>query len=160
MGQVEIRRAVPVDAAAIRRVVDRAIRLSAAGVYPPDALDAWATGGSQEQVQQTISTGEALVAAVDGAIVGWAVFDGDEVDQLYVDPSVGGRGVARRLYEALEQRARANGLKQLTAVASLRAEPVFHRFGFTTLERAERRFNTHTFEVVHMAKRLDHDRHR
>ena len=98
---------------------------------------------------------DGFVATVGEAVVGWANLDGDEVDQLYVDPDAGGQGVARRLYETVEALARANGLDQLTAVASLRAEPAFHRFRFRKVDAAHVAFNGHTFTVVRMTKRLD-----
>ena len=101
-----VRRAVPADAAAVRRVIDRAIRVSAAGVYPVGAVEAWAGGGTVEAVRRMIEDTEGLVATVDRAIVGWANLVGNEVDQLYVNPDAGGQGVARRLYEAVEQPAR------------------------------------------------------
>lgn len=143
------------DSPAVRRVIDRAIRQSAADVYPPEAVHAWADGGSEEKVGRMITTTDAFVATVDGAVVGWANLDAEEVGQLYVDPDVGGRGVARRLYEAVEGLACARGLTRVTAVASLRAEPAFRRFGFLELARDDRQFNGHSFRVAHMAKCLD-----
>jgi putative acetyltransferase len=153
------RRAVPADATAVRSVIERAIRVSAAGVYPPSAVEAWAAGRTAEAVRQMIEDTEGLVATVDRAILGWANLDGNEVDQLYVDPGAGGQGVARCLYEAVEQLARNSGLVELKAVASLRAEPAFRRFGFRELARDERIFNGQTFTVIRMTKNLDEARY-
>ena len=86
--------------------------------------------------------------------MGWANLDGAEVDQLYVDPDHGGVGVARRLYETIEDLARAEGQPLLTAVASLRAIPVFRRFGFTEVRREGRSYNGRTFRVAAMIKPL------
>jgi putative acetyltransferase len=152
------RRAVPVDAAAVSGVIERAIRVSAAGVYPASAVGAWAAGRTVEAVRRMIEDTDGLVATVGRAIVGWVNLDGNEVDQLYVDPDAGGQGVARCLYEAVEQLARSNGLVEVKAVASLRAEPVFRRFGFRELARDERIFNGQTFTVVRMTKNLDEAR--
>lgn len=95
------------------------------------------------------------MAVIGGQVVGWANLDGAEVDQLYVDPDHSGVGVARRLYETIEARARAHGTKRLTAVASLRAVPVFRRFGFTEVRRDDRSYNGRTYRVADMAKRLE-----
>lgn len=149
-----IRRALPGDATEVRTVIERAIRGSAAGLYPPRALEAWASGRTVGAVRRMIEGTAGFVANVERALVGWANLDGNEVDQLYVEPQAGGRGVARRLYEALERQARANGLEGLTAVASLRAEPAFRRFGFHELGRDELFFNGQTFTVVRMTKNL------
>jgi putative acetyltransferase len=153
-----VRRAVPTDAAAVRAVIERAIRVSAAELYPAGAVEAWAAGRAVEAVRRMIEGTGGVVATVDRAIVGWANLDGNEVDQLYVDPDVGGQGVARSLYEAVEQLACSNGVVELRAVASLRAQPVFRRFGFRELTSDERVFNGQTFTVVRMIKHLDEAR--
>lgn len=132
----------------------RAIRGSAAGLYDSDALEAWASGGSEAELRRKIETTAAFVAVVDGQVIGWGNLDGAEVDQLYVDPDHGGVGVARRLYEAIEDLARAHGVPRLTAVASLCAMPVFRRFGFTEVRQDERSYNGHAYRVADMVKRL------
>ncbi|MHB8295917.1 MAG: GNAT family N-acetyltransferase [Acidimicrobiales bacterium] len=155
MSDPAVRRALPADAEAVTRVIERAIRVSAAGAYPADAVEAWARGRTVEAVRAMIEVTDGFVATIDQVVVGWANLDGDEVDQLYVDPDAGGRGVARRLYETIEALARANGLDQVRAVASLRAEPAFRRLGFREIDTDEIAFNGHTFTVVRMAKRLE-----
>lgn len=155
MSQLEVREAHEHEAAQIFMVTDRAIRRSAAGYYDSPALDAWASGGSEEGVRRTIRRAHVVVGVIDGAVVGWSALIGEEVDQLYVDPDRGGRGVARQLYEAIERTARTGGLKRLTAIASLRAAPAFERFGFTERQRLNWHFNGQTFAVVSMTKELD-----
>ncbi len=151
----DVRRAAVEDLHAVHAVRQRAIRGSAAGLYDPDALEAWASGGLQDELRRKIESTAAFVAVVDGQVVGWANLDGAEVDQLYVDPNHGGVGVARRLYETIEDLARARGAPRLTAVASLRAVPVFRRFGFTEVRREDRSYNGHKYQVADMLKRLD-----
>ena len=150
-----VRRALPAVAEAVTRLIERAIRISTAGVYPAEAVEAWATGRTAEAVRAMIEVTDGFVAIVGEVVVGWANLDGDEVDQLYVDPDAGGQGVARRLYETIEALARANGLDQLRAVASLRAEPAFRRFGFREVGTDQVAFNGLPFTVVRMAKHLD-----
>ncbi len=151
----DVRRAAVEDAPAVHGVRQRAIRDSAAGLYDADALEAWACGGSEDELRRKIATTGAFVAVVRGEVVGWATLDGAEVEQLYVDPDHGGGGLAWRLYKTIEELARTHGVPQLTAVASLRAIPVFRRFGFTELRRDDRPFNGHTFQVADMVKRLE-----
>lgn len=151
-GEGTIRVAERRDASAIRAIVERAIRVSARDVYSPAQIDAWATGGSTERVADLIEHTVAFVAEVDGRVVGFSNLAGSEVDQLYVDPDVGGRGVARGLYRAVEDEARRRGIGRLTATASLRARPAFVAFGFHEVARRERLFNGEAFPVVEMAK--------
>jgi putative acetyltransferase len=150
----EIRRAAVADAYAVRVVRQRAIRESAVGLYDADALEAWASGGSEDELRRKIRTTAALVAVVHERVVGWANLDGAEVGQLYVDPDHGGTGVARCLYQAIEDLARARGAPRLTAVASLRAVPAFRRFGFAEVRLGDRSYDGHTFRVADMVKPL------
>jgi putative acetyltransferase len=155
VSDLDVRRALPADAEAVTGVIERSIRVSAAGFYPADAVEAWATGRTVEAVRAMIEATDGFVATVGDAVVGWANLHGDEIDQLYVDPDAGGQGVARRLYETVEALARDNGLIQLRAVASLPAEPAFRRFGFRELARHDRAFGGQTFTVVRTTKNLD-----
>jgi putative acetyltransferase len=149
-----VRRAVESDASSIRGVIERSIRYSAADVYTPAQIDAWAGGGSRQGVVTMIHTTVAFVAEANGRVVGFTNLVGADVDQLYVDPEFGSRGVARRLYEAAEAAARGRGIHGLTASASLRAVPVFERFGFVEEARVDRSFNGESFSVVAMMKDL------
>ena len=151
----DVRRAAIEDSHQVHAVRQRAISESAAGLYDADALEAWASGGSEDELRHKIKTTEGFLAVIGGQVVGWANLDGAEVDQLYVDPDHSGVGVARRLYETIEARARAHRTKRLTAVASLRAVPVFRRFGFTEVRRDDRSYNGRTYRVADMGKRLE-----
>ena len=154
MGACEVRRAVVADAAAVHALRRRAIRESAAGLYPPDALERWADGGSEADVRRQIETTAGFVAASGDRVVGWANLDGDEVGQLYVDPDHGGKGTARRLYEAIEALAVARQIRTLTATASLRSIPVFGRFGFTAVLTEDRIYDGLPYRVADMVKAL------
>jgi putative acetyltransferase len=142
----DVRQAAVEDSHAVHAVRRRAIRESAAGRHDLDAIEAWASGGSEDELRRKIESTAAFVAVEGEQVVGWGNLDGAEVDQLYVDPNHGGVGVARRLYETIEDLARAQGAPRLTAVASLRAVPVFRRFGFTEVRREDRFYNGHKYQ--------------
>jgi putative acetyltransferase len=149
-----VRRANAADAPAVHALRQRAIRESTAGLYEPGAVEAWATGSSEDDVRRKIAATTGFVAVRDGEVAGWAALEGSVVDQLYVRPDHGGRGIARRLYSEVEDHARAQGLTELTAVASLRAAPVFLALGFTETARVSRTFGDHTYEVSEVSKRI------
>lgn len=152
---IVIRRAAVTDAPAVLIVRNEAIRFSSAGVYPREALEAWASGCSLDRIRRRIATSAGFVAVDSGAVVGWASLDGHEVDQLYVTPTHGAQGVARGLYGAIEQYARERSIAILRTTASLRSEPAFRRFGFAEERRFVDEFDGHMCEVVRMWKRLD-----
>ena len=143
-----------VDDSAIARLKASAIRVSAAGYYPASALEVWASSVSVEATERAIATTTAYVAVTDHGIVGYSDLKGEVVDQLYVRPDYGGRGVARLLYEHVEAVAVDRGIERLTATASLRSAPVFQRFGFEENERIERLYQGVAFEVVLVSKHI------
>jgi N-acetylglutamate synthase-like GNAT family acetyltransferase len=149
-----IRRATATDAPAVHALRQRAIRESTAGLYDAHAVEAWATGSSEADVRRKIAATTGFVAVRDCEVVGWAALEGSVVDQLYVRPDHGGSGVARALVGIVEEQARASGVAELTAVASLRAAPVFARLGFSEVARRSQPFDGQLFEVADVAKRL------
>jgi putative acetyltransferase len=153
-GAPRVVRATVDDGRAIAALKASAIRVSAAGYYPPPALEAWASSVSVEAIERAVATTTAYVAMTDIGIVGYSSLRGEEVDQLYVRPDYGGRGVARLLYEHVEAAAVGRGIERLTATASLRSAPVFLRFGFEEDERIERLYDGVPYEVVLVSKRI------
>ena len=153
---MEVRRATREDAAAIASVNERAIRLTAAGHYSPGQIEAWASAVTTARAAAMIDDTLTFVALADGRVKGFAnlVVPEGEVDQLYVDPAFGRRGVARALCAAVEAAATARGIARLTTTASLFAAPAFARFGYSEVRRVIRAFNGESFPVVLMAKTL------
>ena len=135
---VVVRPAGAEDDARLAEVSRAAIEESAASHYTPAQRAAWAARRTTDAHLRYVETTSVLVAEVDGAVAGFAsvalaAVDGlvpGEVDQLFVDPSAGGRGVARALLAAVEALARSAGLTGLVTHASWRAAPVFERAGF------------------------------
>jgi putative acetyltransferase len=126
----------PDDADTTFAVFQAAVRQTAATVYDPQQIEAWAgpphpdlTGWDARRRQAAT-----LVAEADGRVVGFAdLRDDGLVDMLFVHPGAGGRGVARRLVEAIQADARARGLTVLRTFASRSAKPAFERLGFTVV---------------------------
>jgi putative acetyltransferase len=135
---IEIRRGRPGDAQALLDLSCRAIRRSAAGFYTSEQLEAWAGRRRLDRHERLLAETVTLVAVIEGAIAGFAAIaitptaslERGEVDQLFVDPDSGARGVARMLLAAVEETARAAGLTRLMTHASWRAVPVFERAGY------------------------------
>jgi len=133
-----VRRAAAGDAEEMFRLSVEAIRASAAGYYTVPQLEAWAGRRTVETHRQMIEETFALVAVTDEGIVGFATIAlepagslvAGEVDQLFVSPRHGGRGVARQLLSALEDPARQKGLHELVTHASWRAAGTFASAGY------------------------------
>ena len=71
MSEPAVRRGLPADAEAVTRLIERAIRISTTGVYPAEAVEAWATGSTAEAVRAMIEVTDGFVATAGKAVVGW-----------------------------------------------------------------------------------------
>jgi putative acetyltransferase len=138
-----VRPAAIADAGALQALSAASIRQVAASHYSGPQLEAWAASRSVTAHEQMIRETTVLVAVdAENAVAGFASIaltptgklKRGEVDQLFVGPEHGGRGVARRLLEAIEAAATEAGVAELITHASWRAAPVFERLGFRQVE--------------------------
>ena len=83
---------------------------------------------------------ELWVAEQDGALAGILVLDGEEVDQLYVDPDLTGRGIGGELL-AVAKRERPRGLRLWTFQSNAGAQRFYERHGFVAVRRTDGRDN-------------------
>jgi len=102
----------------------------------PDAVDL-----PREQVE----SGRVLVAEAEESIAGFAVLlprdDGQaELDGLFVEPELFGRGVGRALVEAAARLARDEGARRLHVIGHVQAEAFYRSCGFETVGEARTRF--------------------
>lgn len=133
-----VRAATVEDAAELHALAEAAILQSAAEHYTEEQLRAWAERRSVQGHVRMIERTTGFVATDADRIVGFATIAlarehglaAGEVDQLFVHPDAGGRGVARLLLVTVERAAREAGLTELVTHASWRAVPVFQRYGF------------------------------
>ncbi|MGW6709811.1 GNAT family N-acetyltransferase [Streptomyces sp. NPDC054956] len=79
---------------------------------------------------------EAWVAVSEGSVIGLLVLDGEELEQLYLDPSWRGRGVGDRIVE-LAKRQRPDGLRLWTFQVNGPARRFYERHGFVAVEHTD-----------------------
>ena len=121
------------DAAAVAEVWLRSRKASVpaipAPVHTDDEVRAWFA-------EVVLLERETWVAEVDGEVVGLLVLDGDDVDQLYVDPAVTGEGIGSRLLERAKVE-RPGGLDLWTFQANTGARRFYERRGFAEVARTD-----------------------
>jgi ribosomal protein S18 acetylase RimI-like enzyme len=136
MDEITIRRARPSETDAIHRVLTAAFRALRGRGYSHRALEVAIT--SPEEIGRRISQGgHVLVAEAGKRAIGTATgleeHGAMHVCSVAVHPGVQGRGVARRLMEALEDIARRRGCHKLwlqTAWAMTEAIALYERLGY------------------------------
>jgi GNAT superfamily N-acetyltransferase len=132
VAEVAVRTAVPSDAAAIHRF----IRELADYEREPDAVEV-TSETLAEQLAADRPPFEALIAELDGAPVGFALFfptystwrgrAGMWLEDFYVTPTARGRGVGDALFEALIELGRSRGYARFELTA-LDWNELAHRF--------------------------------
>ena len=86
-----------------------------------------------------ITSGDVVVAELDGSIVGFAAVVGGELDGLFVEPEQWRRGIGEALVEAAARMAQCRGLA-LSVIANPAALGFYKRCGFVEQGLAETRF--------------------
>ncbi|MFJ3175383.1 GNAT family N-acetyltransferase [Streptomyces roseus] len=79
---------------------------------------------------------ETWVVTVDGSVVGMMVLDGEDLDQLYLDPAWQGQGIGGRLVRLAKQR-RPAGLVLWTFQVNAPARRFYERHGFVAAESTD-----------------------
>lgn len=132
-----LRRATPVDAPAIARVMRAAVRAQA-GRYPARDLAAWGSPPALYHRWAMAVGGETyLLAERAGRLDGYAAWRPGEVTALFVRPSAGGRGLGARLLARAEAGARAgDGAGRITLLAARAAAPFYAAHGWHPLRAA------------------------
>jgi GNAT superfamily N-acetyltransferase len=86
-----------------------------------------------------IANGQVIVAELDGQIAGFAAVVGGELDGLFVEPDLWGRGIGRALIDAAAHQARQKGLS-LTVIAQPGARRFYESCGFSVEGDEQTRF--------------------
>jgi GNAT superfamily N-acetyltransferase len=135
---VTFRRATEADARAAADLWLRA-RKAAVGVIPPtihddDDVRAWFESHVVRDAELWVAEDRA------GALVGILVLEGRRLDQLYVEPTMTGRGIGTGLVK-LAKHHRPAGLQLWTFASNTGAQRFYERHGFVETHRTDGRDN-------------------
>jgi GNAT superfamily N-acetyltransferase len=108
----------------------------------PDRLDA------------ELAAMDAVVCEAQGEVVGLAALDGMEAKRVYVHPDAQGRGIARVLFQHVEDLARSRGLCVLCGDSSPAAAPFYEKMGFVAEGKSQTFRGDAHFTTVRVFKRL------
>lgn len=102
-----------------------------ASYYTREQLEVWASAADHaDRWAKKMEEQYVLVATLDDHVVGFGSLRQDYIDLLYVHKDHQGQGIAGRIYEVLESRARYLGMQALATDASTSAKPFFEGKGF------------------------------
>ena len=156
--EVTIRTYEQRDAAGVADVFYRSVREVALSDYTAEQVKAWVPGRwDAEQEHRRSGDGRLVLVAADeaGHVAAFIDLEMDgHIDRLFAAPEAAGRGVASRLYDAIEAAARAQGIGRLFTEASELARRFFERKGFAVLERQDMILRSVPIHNYRMAKTL------
>ena len=128
---------LPVDVPILAAIFAAAIQELTGDDYSEAQQEAWAAvADDEEALGKKLASELTLIATLQNSPVGFASLKGkDQIDMLYVHPSVAGQGVATMLCDALEKLAGSRGAKSLTVDASDNAQEFFRKRGYAPRQR-------------------------
>jgi putative acetyltransferase len=107
-----------------------------------------------QRLHPELATMETVVYEERGEVIGLAALDGMQAKRLYVHPAAQGRGIARALFQHVEDLARSRGLAVLSGDASPAAAPFYEKLGFIAEGRSQTLRGDAHFTTVRVFKRL------
>jgi GNAT superfamily N-acetyltransferase len=129
---MRLRPARPDDMAAVADIWHRAWHVAHPGHVPDGLTEGRTLAAFHERTPGRVA--DTTVAEVDGVLVGFTMVDGDEVEQVFVDPDRHGTGVAGPLLAAAEERVAAAGYDVAwlaVVVGNARARRFYEKHGWT-----------------------------
>ena len=135
--QPALRPFLPADTPMLAAIFVAAIQELTGDDYGEAQQEAWAAVADDEVAFGKKLAGElTLIATVQNSPVGFASLkNNNQIDMLYVHPSVAGQGVGAMLCDALEKLAGARGTKTLSVDASDNALDFFRKRGYVAKQR-------------------------
>ncbi|MEM9667960.1 MAG: GNAT family N-acetyltransferase [Pseudomonadota bacterium] len=132
--EINIRRGNADDHGDLGQIVHYAIR-DGATRYTPAQRSAWSPEPrSAEEMKKRLGEQVVWLAEVDRRPIGFMTLsEMGYVDFAYILKEWRGKGVFRKLYEAIELHARSAWMTRLTTHASLHAFEAFRHFGFNVV---------------------------
>jgi N-acetylglutamate synthase-like GNAT family acetyltransferase len=103
--------------------------------YTQAQVQAWAPDDRDMEKWRKSFEGKAVFIAQDGEkIIGFGELEPTgHIDRFYIDADHIGKGVGKRIYEAIERAAVIQKIPRLFAEASITAKPFFLQMGFTII---------------------------
>lgn len=142
-------------------LAQRAVAATTGQDYSPAQVAVWLRGMTVERFTMMFAGGATAAVSAVGAfegdrMLGFAtlVASDERLDLLYVDPAAWRRGVARRLVEAIEERARAAGCTRLRVDSSRLAQKALASLGYEAVADHTKTVGGVTFDNKWLEKAL------
>src|SRR5690349_3453663 len=128
---------LPADVPMLAAIFVAAVQELTGDDYSEAQQEAWAAiADEEESFGKRLASELTLIATLQGSPVGFASLkNNEEIDLLYVHPSVARQGIGTLLCDALEKLAGSRGTKSLSVDASDTAIDFFRKRGYVAQQR-------------------------
>ena len=128
-------------------------------VYEDEPIKFWLSEYTQEEIEKAAATKHLYVAKLDGKIVGSGIVGSDDnmayISGVFVDPTIQGKGIGRKLIEVLEKDEICQKYKKIYLTAALSAGKFYQKLGYTYKYDVPKIVLDGNLDVVYMEKQLD-----
>jgi putative acetyltransferase len=147
--------ATPTDHAELADVMFDAVR-NGPSKYTQAQRAAWVPERRRGVEWEARLAAKDIIIGRDGVrIAGFmSIEGGGYIDFAFIRPEAQGSGLFRRVFELVQERARANAEPRLWVHASLMAQPAFAAVGFSVVEHQIVQIGDHDFKRAMMEKPL------
>ncbi len=130
--EIILSKATPADLPALQRLYVETIRKTCSKDYDPEQIRVWtASIDNKERWLNAINDQHFLMAKTGNELAGFgSLKNGNYLDFLYVHPDYAGKGVAGKLFQALEAVWLQHSGDYLYSDVSITARPFFEKKGF------------------------------
>lgn len=130
-----IRKGNSADLTEMKRLFTDTITSVCKNDYENDQISAWKSGAeNEERWNNAIENQLVLIAEINKQIAGFCTMDRNYIDLLFVHKNFQRQGIAKNLYTFIEQEAKYQKQKFLTADVSKTARPFFENAGFKMIK--------------------------
>ncbi|KUY30207.1 GNAT family N-acetyltransferase [Elizabethkingia ursingii] len=136
MFEITVREAENSELSIIQRMCSDTISAVCKKDYNNDQIKVWVSGiENTERWNNNLSDQYLLVAEFKNKIIGFiSLKDGFYIDFLYVHKDYQSKGIAKRLYMEIEEKAISEKQLSLMADVSITAKPFFEKIGFKIIK--------------------------
>jgi GNAT superfamily N-acetyltransferase len=122
----------PADIEQTIEVIKKSISISLGVIYPPQLIEAFCGKYKAETFAERMKIIDHFVAKTeDGTVVGvLGLQENNRLRSFYVDPTMQGKGIGRKLYDYVEAEAKKRGTTYMILEGSPLGVPVYEKFGF------------------------------
>jgi len=118
------------DGPRVVQLIGETIEANYRAVYPPAVISYFHTHHALRRVARRARTGYTVVVEEGTGLVATGSLEGAYIGGVFVRPGAQRRGVGRAVMAALEERARAPGVREIHLNVSLPARGFYERLGY------------------------------